>query len=324
MPAENTPETTEYSETFASDIAAEIGSDLFSSEEKPAEVSQEPAEPSVELKDPSKIEVQPNPAVVQGQNSVGKPLPKSWKKDMAPHWEKLPPEVHEYVYAREADVMRGIQQYQQGYQQWDSLVKPFAPVLQQYPDVNPVQLMQGLMQTHLQLLDPAMPAAQKAQLAQKILTDYGISLDPSQQQTQPNAEVQALRQELLALKQGFTQTQQRAYQEGIAQQQKLVDDFASKNEFFEEVQNDIFRLLQTGAAVDLPSAYEQACWINPGVRQKLLAKQQTANAPAPNPSRKANGQFVNLDAAEPGKTRVKKGSIDDTINSIVASHYSTH
>jgi hypothetical protein len=312
------------------EVASDIGESLFPrSEPTPGEVVAEAVEVKPEPQTPTPAAPAPEGQIVPGQNSVAKPLPKAWKKDMAPHWEKLPPEVHEYVHAREADVMRGFQQYQAGYQAWDTLVKPFAPVFQQHPDVNPVQLMQGLMNTHLQLLQSS--PEEKTALARKILSDYSIDLsgqpaEPADQRLM--AELHSLRSELGQIKQTFSARQRAEYESGVNAQLKEIEAFAAKpeNEFFNEVGNDILRFLQNGSATDLASAYELACWANPGVRAKMLAKQQApAPAPAPTPQRKANGQFVNLDSPDPTAARTRKSpSIDATIDNIVSSHFPKH
>jgi hypothetical protein len=333
MPGEN-----EYEDDFAANIASEIGESLFPAAEPEGEASAPAAEPpipgSVEPKGappPASESVTPpaTPGVTPGQNSVAKALPKSWKKDMAPHWEKLPPEVHEYVYAREADVMRGIQQYQSGYQQWDTLVKPFAPIFQQHPDVNPVQIMQGLMNTHLQLLNPSAPKETKIRMAQKLLADYDIDLsgvpqEPADQRLM--AELNTLRSELGQLRQNMTARERAEYNNGVQAQLSAIEAFAAdpKNEFFNDAGNDILRLIQTGAATDLASAYDMACWSNPVIRAKMLAKQQAATLPPANPAqRNGKGQFVNLDSPSvpPARTR-KPQSMDATIEGIVSSHYS--
>ncbi len=317
----------EYEGFDTNAVAAEIGAELFSGS------TPDPVEPAVETPEvkpdapKAPVEAAPvePPAVVQGQNSVGKPLPKAWKKDMAPHWEKLPPEVHEYVYAREADVMKGIQQYQQGYQQWDALVKPFAPIFQQHQDINPVQLMQGLMNTHLQLLNPNAPPQAKAAIAQRILRDYGITLEgmPSGDAAL-QAEVQTLRQQLGQIQHSFQSRERAEYQAGVDKHLSEIETFAAdpKNEYFNELGPDILRFVQNGVADSLSAAYEMACWANPGVRAKMLAKQQAIIPPAA--QRDAKGKFVNLDSVDaPPRTRVK-GTIDSTIDGIVASHYSKH
>lgn len=312
------------------EVSASIGESLFPKAQETVErVEPEtpalaaPEKPAAPIAEPA-----PQGEVAPGQNSQIKPLPKAWKKDMAPVWEKLPPEVHEYVHAREADVMRGFQQYQAGHQAWDTLTRPFAPVFQQHPDVNPVQLMQGLMNTHLQLLQST--PEQKTALAQKILSDYGIDLGQVQSapaDTRLLAELNSLKTELGQLRQGFTARQKADYDASVNAQLSEIEAFASKpeNEFFNEVGNDILRFLQNGSATDLKSAYELACWANPGVRAKMLAKQQ-APAPTPAPQRNSAGRFVNVDSPDPSAaTRTRKAAtIDATIDQIVSSHFPKH
>lgn len=325
----------EFSDTFATDTVKDIAADLFGiSKPETVESSSEIPQPALsppkeEVQLETKVEPAINPAVVPGQNSVAKPLPKSWKKDMAPEWEKLPPAVHDYVYAREADVMRGIQQYQTGHNQWDALVKPFAPVLSQHPDVDPVPLLQGLMNSHLTLMNPSVPNEKKVEFVNKLLRDYGIQLPAPDGSTPPPdaamAEIRSLRQELLSLKSGLDKRQQSEYQAGLSDNVRKVEAFFADpaNEFADELGTDIHRFIQTGAATDLASAYEMACWANPAVRAKMIAKQQSS-PPAAKP-RKTNGQFINVEGSpDPTAIRNRKGSIDDTINAVVASHYSKH
>jgi len=330
MPGEN-----EYSDDFATDIASEIGSELFAKTE-PVVVDAEtgdlldnvetaPVAKAPVAKEPPAPTTPAEPAtIVPGVNSVLKPLPKSWKKDMAPLWEKADPALHEYVYAREADVMRGIQGYQQNAQQWQSLIQPFAPIFQQNPDVQPVQLMQGLMNTHLQLLNPSLPPERKLELAKNILADYGIDLGQTGMQA-ADPRILDLQTRLDAQERQNKAREHAAYQAGVAEQAKVVETFASdpKNKYFTEVGNDIFRFIQTGAATDLQSAYELACYANPAVRAKMLAEQQVITQPAVPANRAKNGQFVNVEGIEP-VPRTRKGSIDSTIDGIISANYPKH
>ncbi len=324
MPAPYSEETDEYSDTFAADVAGEISNDLFPAAEVDADATPQETVPERTVAPETQQET---PAIVPGQNSVGKPLPKSWKRDVAPLWEKADPALHEYIYAREADMMRGIQQYAGGYQQWDNLIKPFAPIFQQHPDVQPVQIMQGLMNTHLQLLNPSMDPQQKLQMAKAIMSEYGIEFGENDQPRAQNETVARLEARLAQMESQSRAQQQQAFAAGVAEQQKAVDTFVKdpKNKYFPEVQNDILRFIQTGAAQDLPTAYELACYANPAVRAKMLAEQQaTALAPNSVPARKPNGQFVNLDSADPKPSRTRKGSIESTIDDIVAAHFPKH
>jgi hypothetical protein len=263
------------------------------------------------------------PAVVPGQNSEPLDLPKSWKKEMAPVWTGMSPEAKTYVREREAQVMRGINQYQQGYQAWDNLIKPFQPVLEANPEVNPILLMQGLMATHLQLLSPSVSSDEKTSLVKNLLTQYGINLEPG---TAPQSDP-ALIARLAKAEQTLMQFERSQRQAGVDSFKKQVDEFSAnpENEHFDAVANDILRFIQTGAATDLKSAYELACWANPAIRAKMVAKQQSLKMPTPERPRKPNGQFLNLEGEGDVKPLVKKvGTIDQTIDAVVAAAYTKH
>jgi hypothetical protein len=260
-----------------------------------------------------------------------KALPKSWKKDMEPHWAKLDPAVHDYVYNREADVMRGLQMYQEGHNLWTETVKPFSEVLKQHPSVNPVSLIQQLLHNHLSITFGT--PEQKKTLAQNLLKAYGIDLsgtETSQTEVTPEiraiqTEIQALRRENQTLRNGF-QTFQASQQEiSLASQTKLVADFFSdpKNEFAEELGDNILHLIKTGAAADLQSAYDLACMMNPAVRAKVLAKQQATSTPGTQNPAKSDPKNIS-DSGDGNLRTRRKTSWEDDVDDIVKSHYSKH
>jgi hypothetical protein len=63
-----------------------------------------------------------------------------------------------------------------------------------------------------------------------------------------------------------------------------------------------------------------ACWSNPGVRAKLIAKQQAA--PATEQTKGNGAKFPNVDSTPGVKAKAKSRSMEDTINEVVAKHYS--
>lgn len=242
-----------------------------------------------------------------------KALPKSWKKEMEAHWGKLPPEVHDYIYQREGDVLRGIQQYKQGHDTWQTVFKPFEPIWQQYPDVNPAQVLSALMQNHLTLVMGS--PEEKRAIAQRLIQEYNLGEFLGQPQAQqPQVPPEVLNR--------INSIEQRFYRQGVAEQQKLVDTFAAdpKNKYFSEVADDILRLIQAGAP-DLATAYEQACWLNPAVREKLIADKQNEQAAA-NQKRQAAAALNVSDSPTASVSDKNVGSMDDTINSIVRKHFS--
>jgi hypothetical protein len=113
-------------------------------------------------------------------------------------------------------------------------------------------------------------------LANQILARNGVAPSEGQQGDQPqarqpapvdpNAIVQSVREQIRA----------EQIQEEV---NRSIKQFGSdpKNQFFENVRQDMTRLLQAGAAETLEDAYDKACWANPEIRN-LLIKQQTVAA----------------------------------------------
>lgn len=248
------------------------------------------------------------------------PMPKAWKKENEPLWAKLDRQAQEYINTRESDVVRGIDMYSKGHKSWTELISPFEPVLQQHPNVNPVQVLQTLMRNHLALSQGT--PEQKKTLAQQLFKAYG--LNPAELAAQPQApnlppEYQALQNELGQVKQVLSTFQQAQQAQAVNENLKLVQAFASdpKNEFFSEVSDDILRFLQTGAADSIQSAYELAIWANPAVRVKVMAKQASPQPPAPAP--------LQVNGSGDGTPRPKKPeTIEDTIAAVVAKNYGPH
>lgn len=340
-------ETNEYTDFDVKGAAAEIGADLFKAPVKDVLYERGTAPPATVVAETPDLQVAPvdktpvvdpntpKPRVEVGVNSETPanptlaPLPKSWKKEMQGAWEKADPTIHAYVAEREAQVMRGIQQYGAGHNNWNALIQPFAPLLSQNPEVNPIQLIQGLMNTHLQLLNPNGDPKRKVDLINSLLNEYGIDIGqggtPADQRT--NQEIQNLRAELAAVKHSQTQSQQKVYSDNLATNHSMVETFSKdpKNKYFDEVGHDILRFIQSGAAPDLASAYELACYANPAVRAKLLAEQPANQKPNNiEKPRKPNGQFINVDETPVKQRAPKQGTIDNTIDNIVAKHYSAH
>jgi hypothetical protein len=221
---------------------------------------------------------------------------------------KLDREAQEYLVTRENDVQKGFEQYGSGHKNWQELTKPFQPVLQQYPDVNPVQLMQNLMHNHLQILQGT--PEQKVNLARQLLKSYGIDL-PGVDSANPapgNFELQSLRQELSEAKQTLRSLLSTQQELSTKDSLKVVQAFAAKpeNKYFAQVAPDVLRFLQTGAAETLEAAYELACYANPSVRAELM---KTPSSPPAAP------KLPNVDGSKtgtPGK-RTTPTNIDDTI-----------
>jgi hypothetical protein len=309
-------------EVDATQIASEIASDLFGGDDDPAGAQE--AAGNTEQADP-------NPAA-SPQNASDGPapgtaafdaMPKAWRKEMEAHWSKLPPEVRQYVHTREGDVSRGIQMYQQGHSQWNRLLEPYQQIFQSYPNLDPVQLLQGVMSQHLQLAQGT-PEQKRAVMAQ-LLKSYGLEM-PQTEAASPQAEdprILALQQKIEQHEALWQAAQQSAQQHTYKTNLATVESFSSdpKNVYWNDVVEDIYLLIQKGAASNLQEAYDLACHRNPAVRAKIMdemvkaqAKVNPATGTPANPSR-----FPNINGNASGRNR--KMTIDDTVDAVVARHY---
>ncbi len=286
-----------------------LGNDLFGAGDKEETPLGEPAGSR-----PSDESTPPAPPIVEDL-----PLPKAWKKETEALWKPLPAEVKKYLVAREADMVKGLEQYSGSHKNWTGLIEPYQPLLQQHPDVDPVKLLQNLLNNHLAIVKSS--PEQKRELAKKLLQSYGIDLGetpPAQQQASAlPPEVQQALGRVSSVEQNLQAMQQAMQQSAIAEQAKKVEAFAADpaHKYFEEAGDDILRLLKTGAAPDLASAYEMAIWANPSTRQKLLAEQVKAAIPGTKP------KPTNLESSGEGTLSKKKTqTIDDTIAGIVAKY----
>jgi hypothetical protein len=306
--AESGASSPEIAEALAS-----ISSDLFGggedtpSSDDPAAAS--PAPSSDEAPSPPP----PEPEI---------PLPKAWKAEKEPLWKKLDKETREYLTAREADMVKGLSSYSDGHKNWNETIKPFQNLLAQYPDVNPVTLLQQLAKNHLALVQA--PPEQKKTMAQNFLKGYGVELSPAEAQAVVNKlppEFTQLANEVVGVKQSLQAFKQAQYDLSVQEHAKNIELFAKdpKNKYFEEVGDDIVRFLKNGAAENLAAAYDLACWANPVVRAKLIKDQQSAAAAPKVP------KPTNLNGSGEGTpSSRRKASIDDTIDSVVSKHYPSH
>lgn len=311
MPPLDTPEADFDVDSFASDIAAELGGgdeaggagsdETGSTREATSNQTTAPPAPSPAPAPTDTSNLAPPAAPVAPPPSA-RALPKAWRKEMEAHWSTLPPALQDYVYEREADVSRGIQMYRDGHENWSQLLAPYRSMLDQVPDLNPREFLNNLMQSHLRLLSGT--PEQRAAYAQHLLKEYQIDLGAT---PAPGTEqFAALQSRLDLLEQGNKQAQLNS---ALAHVNAFFSD--AKNEFAPELAGDILDLIKRG--YDLPSAYEHAKWTNPTVRAKLLARQQQ---PAPGAAA-LNAGARDVRRPPPPAPR-KSASLDDSIDAIAA------
>ena len=194
-------------------------------------------------------------------------VPKSWKHDYHPHWEKIDPQLASYIAQREQEASDGIGKHRGEAERLKPLqdaIAPFLPDLQQH-GIAPEQFISNLGNAHktLAMGSPEQKLAMFAQLAQQ----YQIPLQSLFVQGQDGR--QYFNQQLL--QQAPRQAQQiqqptdirKTVQEALLEHEtaKEIAAFESQKEKFphyEKVKADMALLLQQGRAADLPSAYDKA------------------------------------------------------------------
>lgn len=204
-------------------------------------------------------------------------LPKSWRREMQPHWGKLPAEVRKYVYEREKQALDGLMHYK-------SQLDPFSQVLKRHEQflsqagLPAHEIFDRALTTHVGLLHG--DEATKRALLQEMVNFY--QLGPLLGQQASDRAFSELQTRLEA--------QERAMRELLLRDaQSKVDAFLAspEKEFAKEVVSDMAQLLKSGLAKDLEEAYNLAIWQNPSTRAKLLerevTKATTARASPPRP-----------------------------------------
>lgn len=201
-----------------------------------------------------------------------KTLPKSWKKELAPKYETLDPEVQAEIYRREDDVFKGIEQYKSKAtlaQEFEAAIQPYTPTLQQL-GVSPIAAVKALMQADHTLRHGTM--AQKQAVLMDVIRTYGVDYDPSN----PPAQADSATVELQTVKQQLAELRQAQEQSALTPYLNAVEQFRSDpaHEHYDLLENHILSLISSGAAKDLQEAYDQAVYAHPETRQQALARQQ--------------------------------------------------
>jgi hypothetical protein len=209
------------------------------------------------------------------------PYPKSWKQDYAPLWSKIPPEVQKYVSeVREKDYLDGLEQYKRGhtaYSEIHEVMQPYMPRLTAL-NLQPAEAIRALMNADWALSQGT--PEQKAAMVAQICQNYGIdprtiqiaSADPNAPQPSPG-EIE-LRKRFDGLHSNLNQFIQSQIAEKRAVIDKDVATFAAdpKHPYFDEVADDIVRLINADKAISLGDAYEKAVWANPTTRAKEIER----------------------------------------------------
>lgn len=226
---------------------------------------------------------QPSQAEPEPAEKLAIRVPSSWSVEAKAKFETLDPAVRQAIAKREEEIDKGLRRKSEELKRYEPLEALIAPRRDQWSlqGMDEVKAIQTLFAAQ-DLLEKD-PVRGLTLLAQS----YGVNLasvtgQPSAQpgagttgqpQAQPDpvaAELQTLKAELNALKQGREQEVQQTYQ---AQIEAFANDPA--HPYFENVKPQMAALLKTGQVANLDEAYDRAIWADPAIRPLLLAQQAT-------------------------------------------------
>jgi hypothetical protein len=223
----------------------------------------------------------PEPEPEPADEPVWKRPPLSWKKDYHEVWSKADPRLQEYAYQREEQMRRGVEPLLQAKQFADSIQEAINPYLNTITGLGlkPEQAIASLMKADhtLRTSDPETRYNYFMQLA----NEYGINLQgaqPAAAQTGYDPTIFALKNELANVRGEvltWKQQQEAAEQAVLANE---IDSFAQTAEYFDEVYQEMAKILQSGQAETLEQAYDKAVWGNKDLRERVLSAQQAEQA----------------------------------------------
>lgn len=193
--------------------------------------------------------------------------PSSWKKDYWEAYQKLDPQVADYINQREQQFASGVSTYREEAIKAKELNDALAPFMPEFSahGVSPSQWIRNMGTAHQTLMRGT--PEQKLASFQKLAQDYGVPLhaiqsgqvDPIQQYVSP------LQEQVFQLRGQLTNWQQQQEQQ---QQRVMLDEieaFKANAPHFEEVRETMAGILQAGLAPDLKSAYDKAIRMNDDV-----------------------------------------------------------
>lgn len=241
---------------------------------------------------PTKPEGTPAAAPAAGEFKA----PISWKAAAKSEWAKIPKAAQEEIARRETETQKIVSESVNARKHWNEFnqtVAPFMPLIRAQ-NSTPMQAFKNLMTTAAGLTVGS--AEQKARIVAEMIGNFGVDIQTldqvlsqapqGRQQPPGTSAVEIAIQRQMApvfdfmnnVKQSQANRQQQMESEADAE----VLSFAEKNEFFEEVREDVADLLELnakrGRKMSLDQAYQIACQQHPEVNKILQQREAQRKA----------------------------------------------
>jgi hypothetical protein len=224
--------------------------------------------------------------------------PASWSAAAKADFKALAPHIQQEVLKRERDIEQGKAQWDQKGERLNRLDAVLGPRRERFQlaGLDEVQAITALLAAQ-DILDKD-PYGGIATLAQRYGVDLrrlvqGVPQGQAAPQAQPMApEYQQLASQVQTLQNELARRSQDEARQTAQQYVSEVDAFRSdpKNQYFENVKDDMVALLQSNRAAGLQDAYEKALWANPETRSIVARAQQEEQAAAARAAATARAQ----------------------------------
>lgn len=269
-------------------------------------------------------------AAVVPEQQVLPPLgvPDTWTKEAAAEWDKLPRRIQEEALKREGEIRNGFEQIRGTKElaefgtRFAGALKPFAADLTAM-EVNPVRVVESLLKSHFDLAKAS--PEQKVGMFLKLAADYGVTLTQGAEGVTLKADpvVERLQTELRGVQSHLAEIAKskdvgrHQNQEAMRQVQEFSAD--PENKHFNNVQDLMTRLIQSGQAQGLKDAYDKACWLEPNVRAALIAEMITgikaaeAETQRVKAAKVASSSRVKSNESAGGSVAALVGTIEETL-----------
>ena len=297
---------------------------------KIGEKSPEPT-PKVAEKPVEKPVVQavvPTPAIPTPTPEVTLPKiapPRALKATTREGWQKLPREMQEDLAAWDRETLKTKSEAAQAMQMASTFKETVGPYehLFRAEGVEPLQGIGNLMRTTAALATGAPQT--KAQIVAGIIKTYGVdiaTLDALLSGQGAPAAAPAYdpgmvaRQAQEAVERTLQQYQQRAAQQTAAQQFEAFQ--ATEPEFFDDLKDDMAKLLDSGFAKDYNDAYAKAQLLNPSVARVLEQRKAAASSSGVQRAQAAASSVKAQPAIgiAPSPERDRRGDLEDAWNRV--------
>lgn len=284
-----------------------------------ADLTDDQEELSVEEED----DAEPAPETEEGADNVTEP-PADWDEQEVELFAAMSPEAQALVTDKLAAMAEATEQLTEKAQLSDDIQSLVTPDIQNQLDTAGFGLVEGVNYL-LQMQDFSTrdPVGYLQFAAQQ------LGIDLSGGQLEPGDQYASLMQENAQLQQRLSAVENTQSASVVANAQKQVDDFANAKgdngepmrPYFEEVREQMGRLMSADENLSLDQAYEQAIWSNPDTRKKLQDAERKAEAEARAvAAKKAKRAGRNVVRSSTGavSTTPEINSIEDAMNAAEA------